>query len=54
MVERVGAELHGAGDDSLGGDGVKDRLGLEDDQPSDVRDYLSLVELLQVQNLQKK
>ena len=53
MIERVGAELHGAGDDSLGRDGVEDRLGLEDDQPGDVGHDLSLLELLQVQDLEQ-
>ena len=52
MIQRVGAELHGAGDDGFGGDGVQDGLGLEDDQSGNVSHDLTLLELLQVQDLQ--
>ena len=48
MVEWVGTELHGAGDDGLCGDRVQDGLGLEDDQAGNVGHDLTFLELLQV------
>ena len=48
MVEWVGTELHGAGDDGLCGDRVEDGLGLEDDQAGNVGHDLTFLELLQV------
>ena len=53
VVERVGAELHGAGDDGLGGDGVEDVAVLEEDEAGHVRDDVPPLELLQVHYLQK-
>ncbi len=51
MIQRVGTELHGAGDDGFGGDGVQDGLRLEDDQSGNVSHNLAFLELLQVQDL---
>jgi len=51
MIERVGTELHGAGDNGFGGDGVQDGLRLEDDQSGNVSHDLAFLELLQVQDL---
>ena len=51
VVERVGVELHGAGDDGLGGDGVEDVAVLEEDEPGDVGDDVAPLELLQVGDL---
>ncbi len=51
MIQRVGAELHGARDDGLGGDGVEDPLVLEDDEARHVRDDVALLKLLQVEDL---
>ena len=54
VVERVGAELHWAGDDGLGGDGVEDVAVLEEDEAGHVRDDVPPLELLQVHYLQMK
>ena len=51
MVKGVCAELHRAGDDRLGGYGVEDGLGLEDDETGHVGNDLTFLELLQVQDL---
>ena len=52
IVERVGAELHGAGDDGLGGDGVEDVPVLEEDESGHVGDDVAPLELLQVHDLE--
>ena len=52
IVERVGAELHGAGDDGLGGDRVEDVPVLEEDESGHVRDDVAPLELLQVHDLE--
>ena len=54
VVEWVGAELHWAGDDGLGGDGVEDVAVLEEDEAGHVRDDVPPLELLQVHYLQMK
>ncbi len=50
-VERVCAELHGAGDDGLGGERVQHGPVLEDDEPGHVGHDVPLLELLQAQDL---
>jgi len=50
-VQRVSAELHGAGDDGLCGDRVQDPAVLEDDEAGHVRDDVPLLKLLQIEDL---
>ena len=45
LVQRIGRELHRAGDDDFCGDCVEDLLALVYDQPRHVSDYLPLEEL---------
>lgn len=51
MIKWVIGVFHGTGDDSFGGDGIKHLLVLKNDEPGDIRDNLSLLELFQVQDL---
>ena len=51
MVKWVRTELHGAGDDGLGGHGVEHAAVFEDDESGDVGDDVALLELLEVEDL---
>ena len=51
VVEGVGGELHGAGDDGLRGDSVEDGSVFEDDEAGHVGHNVPLLELLEVQDL---
>ena len=46
MVQGIGTKLHGAGYNDLCGDGIEDIPVLENDETSDIRDYLTLAKLL--------